>query len=61
MASRRSCRILYANIRGLHKNLSDLFLAASGRDVFFFILRLFSSRSHISELLVSGFVDSAEE
>ena len=40
-ASRRSCRVMYGNIRGLHKNLSDLSLAARGEDVFFF-LRLLS-------------------
>ena len=34
-ASRRSCCVVYANIRGLHKNLSDLSLIARGGDVVF--------------------------
>ena len=36
-ALRRSCRVVYANIRGLHKNLSDLSFIARGGDVFFFL------------------------
>ena len=41
-ASRMTCRVLCANIRGLHKNLPDLSLIARGGDVFFFIFRLLS-------------------
>ena len=41
-ASRRLCHVVYANIWGLHKNLSDLSLIARGGDVSFFILRLLS-------------------
>ena len=40
--SRRSCRVLYANIRVLHKYLSNLSLSATGGYVFFFSLRLLS-------------------
>ena len=45
---------MYVNIRSLHKNLSDLCLAARGGDVFFFET-LVSYRCHILELMVSGF------
>ena len=41
-ASLRLYRIVYANVRGLHENLSDLSLTVRGGDVFFFILRLLS-------------------
>ena len=34
-ASRRSCRAVLANIRGLHRNLSDVSLLARGGYVFF--------------------------
>ena len=33
-ASRRSYRVVYANIRGLHENLLELSLITRGRDVF---------------------------
>ena len=35
--SRRSCRVAFAIIRGLHKNLLDLSLMTRSRDVFFFL------------------------
>ena len=35
-ASRKSC-VVYANIKGLHKNLSDLSLIARGGDVRFWV------------------------
>ena len=41
-ASRRSCHVVYANIRRLHKNLSDMSLISRDEGVFFFILRLLS-------------------
>ena len=41
LVSRRSRGVVYTNILGLHKNLSDLSLTAGGGDVFF-ILRLLS-------------------
>ena len=34
-ATHRSCRVVYSNIRGLHKNLSDLCLAVRGGDMVF--------------------------
>ena len=34
-ASRRSCCVVYANIRRLQKNLSDFSFAVRGEDVFF--------------------------
>ena len=36
-ASRKSCCVVYANIRGLHKKLSDLSLIARGGYVLFFL------------------------
>ena len=53
--SHRSCRFAYANIRGLHKNVSDLSLTARGRDVVFYCKTLVSTRSHISEINMPGF------
>ena len=53
-ASRRSCRVVYANIRGLHKNLSYLSLIARGEDVVFCSETLVSSRRHIFELMIPG-------
>ena len=53
-ATRRSFRVVLANIWGLHKNLSDLSLAARGGDVFF-SETLVSSRLYISKLMVSDF------
>ena len=41
-ASRRSCRVVYANILTLHKNLLDVSLIARGGYVFLFVLRLLS-------------------
>ena len=54
-ASFRSYRVVYANIRRLHKNLSDLSLIARGGDVVICSETLVSSRHHISELTVLGF------
>ena len=45
---------IYANIRDLHKNLSNLSLIARSGDVFF-SETLVSPRPHISELMVPGF------
>ena len=55
IASRWSCRVVYANIRDLHRNLSDLSLMARGRDVVFCPETLVSSRRHISKHMVSSF------
>ena len=35
-ASRRSCRVVYAIIRGLHKNLSEMSLMSGEGNVCFF-------------------------
>ena len=53
-ASRRLWYVVYANIRRLHKSLSNLFLAASG-DVVFCSETIFSSRCHIADLIVPRF------
>ena len=50
-----SCRVVYANMRGLHKNLSNLSLNASGANVTLCFEALVSSKRHISELMISGF------
>ena len=54
-ASRRSCRVVYVNIRGLHRNLSALSLTARGGDMVFCSVTLVSSMRHISELMVEGY------
>ena len=41
-ASRRSCRVVHANIRSMYKNLLDLSLLARGGFVIFFVQRLLS-------------------
>ena len=46
-ASRRTCRVLYANIRVLHKNLSPM---ARGGEMAFCSETLVSSGRHISEI-----------
>ena len=56
-ASRMSCCVVYATIRGLLKNVPDLSLIARGRDVMFCSENLISSRCHISELMVPGLAD----
>ena len=47
-------RVVYANIRGLHKNLTDLSLTVRDGDVFC-SETLVSSRRHIFELMVPVF------
>lgn len=51
----RSCRILYSNIRGLHKNIKDLTMASMDYDIVFCSETLVSNHRHISELLMPGF------
>ena len=46
---------MYANVRGLHKNLSDLSLIHRGGDVIFSSETLVCSRGYISDLMVLGF------
>ena len=51
----RSCRVLYANIRGLHGNLRDLSVASSTYDVLLCAETLVSNRRHMSELQIPDF------
>ena len=51
----RSCRVVYANILCLYKNLSDLSLIFRGGDVVYCSETLVSSRRHISELMIPVF------
>ena len=51
----KSCRILYANIRGLHKNLKDLTMAAVNQDIIFCSETLVSNYRNSSELLIPNF------
>ena len=51
---RRQCRILYANVRGLHANLSDLIAASRQYDILFCSETLVSGMRHVSEVLISG-------
>ena len=52
---RRQCRILYANVRGLHANLNDLIAASRQYDILFCSETLVSGMRHTSELLIPGF------
>ena len=54
-SSRRSCRVVYANIGGQHKNLSDLSLNSRGGYVVICSEILVSSRRHITKHMVLGF------
>ena len=51
----RQCRVMYANIRGLHKNISDLIAASSQYDVLLCSETLVSQMRHSSEVLIPGF------
>ena len=53
--SRRLCRVVYANICGLHRNLSDLSLITRGGNVVFCSETLVCSRRYISDLMILGF------
>ena len=50
----RSCRVLHANIRGLHENLRDLCLASFSMDVVLLSETLVEDRRYESELKMSG-------
>ena len=54
-ARRRQCRILYANVRGLHANLNDLAVASKQYDILFCSETLVSGMRHVSEILIPGF------
>ena len=51
----RQCRLMYANIRGLHKNLKDLTVASSHYDILLCSETLVSDLRHPSEILIPGF------
>ena len=53
--SRKPCRIMYSNIRGLYSNIKDLQVASKEYDVILCSETLVSDRRHISELLIPGF------
>ena len=50
-----ACRILYSNVRGLSKNLSDVTVPSPQYDLLLCSETLVSDRHHMSELLVPGF------
>ena len=52
---RRQCRILYANIRGLHANLNDLIAASRQHDISFCSETVVSQMRLDSEVLLLGF------
>ena len=54
-ASHRSYRVVYANIRSLHRNLSIFFLSLIARGRGVFSETLVSSIPRIGELMVPGF------
>ena len=47
-----ACRILWSNVRGLSRNLSDLTMASSQFDVLLCLETLVSDMCHVSDLLV---------
>ena len=51
----RQCRIMYANIRGLFKNIRDLTVASSQYDILLCSETLVSQMRHSSEILIPGF------
>ena len=51
----RQCRILYANIRGLHGNLNDLIASSRQYDILLCSETLVSGMRHVSEVLIPGF------
>ena len=51
----RQCRLLYCNVRGLHKNIQDLAVVSRHYDVLCCSETLVSNMRHVSELLIPGF------
>lgn len=49
------CRVLYANVRGLAKNLRDVSLVAQAHDIIICSETIVSSFRHKSELVIPGF------
>lgn len=52
----KSCRILYSNIRGLHRNIKDLTMASINYDILFCSETLASNHRNVSELLIPNFI-----
>ena len=52
---KKPCRVMYNNIRGLHKNLKDLHVASKDFDIILCSETLVTKRRHISELLIPEF------
>ena len=52
---KKSCRVLYSNIRGLRSNLRDLQAHASSFDLLFLSETLVSDNKHSAEFLIPGF------
>ena len=53
------CRVLFANIRGLHGNLKELAVASSRYDILLCAETQATTRRHSSELLLPGFAKPA--
>ena len=51
----KQCRVMYTNIRGLHKNISDLTVASSQYDILLCSETLVSQMRHSSEVLIPSF------
>ena len=55
LTCRPQCRVMYANIRGLCKNIRDLIGVSKHYDILLCSETLISSRRHPSEILIPGF------
>ena len=51
----KQCRLLYCNIRGLHKNIQDLITNSRHYDILCCSETLVSNIRHVSELIIPGF------
>ena len=51
----RQCRLLYCNIRGLHKNIQELIAVSRHYDILCCSETLVSNFRHVSELIIPGF------
>ena len=56
--SKKNCRVLYSNIRGLRSNLRDLQAHASSFDLMFLSETLVSDNKHSVEFIIPGFSES---
>ena len=55
LTGRPQCRVMYANIRGLFKNIRELLAISRQYDIIFCSETLVSSRRHSAEILLPGF------